>query len=55
MQKEDTMLSPKERAAVVFARKLTKSPQSMSSADFSALKAGLGEDQEALEPPKDTE
>jgi uncharacterized peroxidase-related enzyme len=44
MRKDDTALSEKERAAVVFARKLTKQPASISASDRAALKAALGEE-----------
>lgn len=37
MKKDDAALSPRELAAVVFARKLTRQPSSVTDADFAAL------------------
>jgi AhpD family alkylhydroperoxidase len=43
MMKDDAALTPRERAAVDFARKLTRDPLSTTEADFAALKAEFGE------------
>ncbi|MBI1761357.1 MAG: carboxymuconolactone decarboxylase family protein [Acidobacteria bacterium] len=48
MQKDDTQLSTRERAAVVFARKLTRGPGSMTDADVAALRVEF-QDYGALE------
>lgn len=37
MEKDDSALTPEERAAVVYARKLTKTPGSVTTADWAAL------------------
>ena len=37
MEKDDSALTPEERAAVVYARKLTKTPGSITAADWAAL------------------
>ena len=38
MEKDDSALTPRERTAVVFARKLTASPSTVSDADYAMLK-----------------
>jgi AhpD family alkylhydroperoxidase len=38
MEKDDSTLTPREKAAVVFARKLTATPWAMADADYTALK-----------------
>ncbi len=43
MKKDDSALTPREFAAVEFARKLTKSPTSTTEADFAKLRAEFGE------------
>ena len=48
LQKSDDALSPSERAAVVFARKLSATPAAVSDADFAALRAQFSRD-DALE------
>jgi uncharacterized peroxidase-related enzyme len=48
LQKDDAQLSPRERAAVVFARKLTRGPSSLTDADVAALRAEF-QDYGALE------
>jgi AhpD family alkylhydroperoxidase len=48
MKKDDSALSPRERTAVTFARKLTREPGSISAADYEKLKAEFKE-QGALE------
>lgn len=48
MKKDDSQLTPRELTAVVFARKLTKEPSSVTDADFAKLKTEFGE-QGALE------
>lgn len=48
MQKEDSQLTPRERLAVDFARKSTRRPNSITDADYAALKKEFG-DQGALE------
>lgn len=42
MKKDDAALTERERAAVAFARKLTKQPATVSTADRAALEAALG-------------
>lgn len=42
MQKDDSALTPQERAAVVFARKVTKTPSAVSEADRAALRTVFG-------------
>jgi uncharacterized peroxidase-related enzyme len=42
MKKDDSALSERERAAAVFARKLTKQPAAVSAEDRSALEAAVG-------------
>lgn len=37
MRKDDAVLTPRERAAVLFARKLTRSPASVTDADYRTL------------------
>jgi len=49
MKKDDSVLSPRELAAVVFARKLTADPMSVTDADFNALKSGLGGERGAFD------
>lgn len=48
MMKDDEMLTPRERVAVNFARKLTRTPSEMTDADYESLHAEFGE-QGALE------
>jgi AhpD family alkylhydroperoxidase len=43
MMKDDTALTPRERVAVAYARKLTRDPLSTTDADYAALKAEFGE------------
>lgn len=43
MKKEDSQLTPRELAAVTFARKLTRAPASVADEDFRALKSEFGE------------
>ncbi len=42
MKKDDAALTPRERVAVVFARKLTRDPASVTDADVAALEKELG-------------
>jgi uncharacterized peroxidase-related enzyme len=49
MQRDDSVLTPRERAAVTFARKLTKAPGAVRETDFAALRGGLGDDSEAMD------
>ena len=39
----DDALTPQERVAVLFARKLASDPSSMTDADYQALRAAFGE------------
>lgn len=48
MEKDDSALTPREKAAVIFARKLTATPWAMSDADYAALRREFQE-QGALE------
>ena len=43
MQKDDSALTPRELTAVTFARKLTRSPASMTDDDYNRLRAEFGE------------
>jgi AhpD family alkylhydroperoxidase len=43
MKKDDSALTPRERTAVEFARKLTKQPNSVTDEDFEKLKKEFGE------------
>lgn len=43
MQKDDETLTPHERVAVNFARKLTRTPSEMTDADYESLRAEFGE------------
>lgn len=43
MKKDDSQLTPRELAAVVFARKVTRAPASVTDAEFRALKSEFGE------------
>lgn len=43
MKKDDSALAPRELAAVVFARKLTRSPAEVTDADYDRLRAEFGE------------
>lgn len=43
MKKDDSALTPRELTAVEFARKLTKSPASVTDADFEKVKKEFGE------------
>lgn len=49
MKKDDAMLTPREVAAVTFARTLTRTPGSIRKADYAALRAALGDDREAMD------
>jgi uncharacterized peroxidase-related enzyme len=49
MQKDDSALDAREKACVLFARKLTKTPSAMDDGDYAALRATLGSDQEAAD------
>jgi uncharacterized peroxidase-related enzyme len=49
MQKDDSALTPRELAAVTFARKLTGTPGTLQETDFAALRSALGEDREAYD------
>ena len=42
MKKDDSALTPREKVAVLFARKLTKTPGAMTDADYEALKTEFG-------------
>lgn len=42
MKKDDSALTPREKVAVLFARKLTKTPGAMTDADYQALVAEFG-------------
>lgn len=48
LKKDDEMLTPRERVAVNFVRKLTRAPSEMTDADYESLRAEFGE-QGALE------
>ncbi len=48
LQKDDSVLTPRERAAVVFARQVTSAPSQVTDADWKALTATFG-DRGALE------
>lgn len=43
MKKDDDSLTPRERVAVAFARKLTSQPAGITDQDYGALKAEFGE------------
>lgn len=43
MKKDDSQLTPRELAAVTFARKVTRAPASVTDEDFRALKSEFGE------------
>ena len=43
MKKDDSQLTPRELAAVAFARKVTRGPASVTDEDFRALKTEFGE------------
>jgi len=43
MRKDDSMLTPREKVAVLFARKLTDRPSGMTDADWAAVKAEFGD------------
>jgi len=49
MKKDDSALTPRELAAVVFARKLTEDPTSITDADFARLKEHFGGDRGAFD------
>lgn len=49
MKKDDSALSPRELAAVTFARKLTKTPNAMQEGDYSTLRSALGSETEAFD------
>jgi uncharacterized peroxidase-related enzyme len=49
MREGDAVLAPRERAAVTFARKLTRKPGAVRQSDFAALRAGLGDDTDAMD------
>ena len=42
MKKDDSALTPREKVAVLFARKLTKTPGAMTDADYQAVVAEFG-------------
>jgi AhpD family alkylhydroperoxidase len=42
MKKDDSALTPREKVAVLFARKLTKTPGAMTDADYAALTTEFG-------------
>jgi len=42
MKKDDSALTPRERTAVVFARRLTKTPAGVTDADYTALQSEFG-------------
>lgn len=44
MQKGDESLTARERAAVIFARKVTSSPSALTDEDYESLRAQFGED-----------
>ena len=44
MRKSDEMLTPRELTAVLFARKLTRAPASVTDADYDKLRQEFGED-----------
>jgi alkylhydroperoxidase family enzyme len=48
MKKDDDALTPQERVAVLFARKLARDPASMTDADYQMLRKEFG-DQGALD------
>ncbi|KAA6458234.1 hypothetical protein DYQ86_20145 [Acidobacteria bacterium AB60] len=43
MKKDDDALTPQERVAVLFARKLAKEPSSMTNSDYETLRTTFGE------------
>jgi AhpD family alkylhydroperoxidase len=43
MKKDDSQLTPRERTAVTFARKVTRAPAAVNDEDFRALKSEFGE------------
>ena len=43
MKKDDSQLTPRELAAVTFARKVTRAPAAVNDEDFRALKSEFGE------------
>ena len=43
MRKDDSMLTPREKVAVLFARKLTDRPSGMTDADWAAVKGEFGD------------
>jgi alkylhydroperoxidase family enzyme len=43
MEKDDSALTPQEKAAVVFARKLTATPWAIADADYTTLKGEFQE------------
>ena len=43
MKKDDEALTPRERTAVFFARKLTRDPVSVNDADYATLKTEFGD------------
>ncbi|MDX1932973.1 MAG: carboxymuconolactone decarboxylase family protein [Capsulimonadales bacterium] len=49
MKKDDSVLTPTEKAAVTFARKLARSPQSVNDTDVAGLKSAFPDDRAALE------
>ena len=42
MKQDDSALTPREKVAVLFARKLTKTPGAITDADYEALKTEFG-------------
>lgn len=49
IQKDDSALSPRELGAVTFARKLTRTPDTLQVSDFASLRTALGDDREAYD------
>ena len=49
MKKDDSSLTPRELTAVLFARKLTADPASVTDADFNKLKEQFGGDRGAFD------
>jgi len=49
MKKDDSALTPRELTAVIFARKLTEDPMSVTDADFAKLKEQFGGDRGAFD------
>ncbi len=49
MRDSDDMLSPKEKALTNFSRKLTATPQTLNAQDYTSLRAGVADDNEAVD------